>query len=111
MTESEFKNAILDVAKWTGWLVHHDLPSTDQRGKWRTHVQGDVGFPDLVLLHPRLGRLLVIELKAAKGRATPQQVEWLEGFSRAGIHAEVWKPGDWDRIVTLLKDPTPAQSN
>jgi len=43
-----------------------------------TNVQGDVGFPDLFMVHPfQGGRPLVIELKAEKGKLTPGQKVWL----------------------------------
>jgi hypothetical protein len=45
MTEAEFKNVVISIAKRYGWLIHHDLPAQNSRGKWATHVQGDAGFP------------------------------------------------------------------
>ena len=103
MTETELKNAIIELAGWTGWLVHHDLPALDKRGAWRTHVQGDVGFPDLLMLHPRKGKMLVAELKGDKGKTTPEQDSWLSAFRAAGIAAEVWRPKDWDAIRASLQ--------
>jgi hypothetical protein len=45
MSEAEFKDMVISIAKRYGWLVHHDLPAQNTRGRWMTNVQGDVGFP------------------------------------------------------------------
>ena len=67
ISETDFKDMVISIAKRYGWLVHHDLPSMNRRGAWATHVQGDTGFPDLFMVHPfQGGRPLVIELKAEK---------------------------------------------
>jgi hypothetical protein len=46
---------VISIAKRYGWLVHHDLPAQNTRGRWMTNVQGDVGFPDLFMVHPFQG--------------------------------------------------------
>jgi hypothetical protein len=69
MSEAELKDMVISIAKRYGWLVHHDLPAQNTRGRWMTNVQGDVGFPDLFMVHPfQGGRPLVIELKPKKAR-------------------------------------------
>ena len=48
------------------------------------------GFPDLTLWLPRGGfHGLAVELKAAKGRPTPEQLDWLAHMSAIGWRAEV----------------------
>jgi hypothetical protein len=47
MTENELKEIVISVARRYGWLIHHDLPAQNTRGRWLTNVQGDAGFPDL----------------------------------------------------------------
>jgi hypothetical protein len=85
MSEAEFKDMVISIAKRYGWLVHHDLPAQNTRGRWMTNVQGDVGFPDLFMVHPfQAGRPLVIELKAEKGKTTPGQKIWLNACELAG---------------------------
>jgi hypothetical protein len=102
MTEAEFKDILIGVAKRYGWLVHHDLPAQNSRGRWATHVQGDVGFPDLLLLHPVSGKLFAIELKSQTGRLTPGQKRWLMAFETAGIYNAVLKPSDMEYALYLL---------
>jgi hypothetical protein len=84
ITEAQLQAAILDLCKWTGWAVFHD---NDSR-------RNTPGFPDLVLVHRETGRTLFRELKAAGGRLTPDQREWI---SYLGKHndAGVWTVHDW----------------
>ena len=106
MSEAEFKDMVISIAKRYGWLVHHDLPAQNTRGRWMTNVQGDVGFPDLFMVHPfQAGRPLVIELKAEKGKTTPGQKIWLNACELAGCHAAVWKPSDMEYILYTLSNP------
>jgi hypothetical protein len=106
ISEADFKDMVISIAKRYGWLVHHDLPSMNRRGAWATHVQGDTGFPDLFMVHPfQGGRPLVIELKAEKGKLTPGQKIWLNACELAGCHAAVWKPSDMEYILYTLSNP------
>jgi hypothetical protein len=67
-----------------GWLSYHAHDS-------RT---ADPGFPDLVLLHPRAGRLLFRELKTAAGRLSPEQTQWRYALLAAGADYAIWRPAD-----------------
>ena len=101
MNEKILKDKIIEVARRYGWLVHHDLPAMDRKGNWRTHVQGDVGFPDLCMVHPS-GRMVVAEFKTKVGRLSVEQKAWLAGFEAAGIEAYVWRPIDLPAVIALL---------
>ena len=61
MTEREFQRAVVELARLMGWRVHHTRPALTRAGEWRTPIQGDAGFPDLVLCRPP--RLILAELK------------------------------------------------
>ncbi len=78
MTEGELKTNILDTAAKTGWLVHHDRPAQYQSGRYATHIEGDVGFPDLVMVHVKHFDLIIVELKNQRAKPTPEQVRWLK---------------------------------
>ena len=100
--EKEFQRAVIEYAKMMGWRVHHTLPAITQSGRWITPVQGDMGFPDLVLCRPP--RLVLAELKRAGGKVSPQQREWLSALQAcAGVECYVWYPSDWDTIMHTLK--------
>jgi hypothetical protein len=73
VTEADLTRTVLDAARTFGWSVTHFRPARTNRG-WRTPLQGDAGFPDLVLA--RQGRVLAVELKTATGRLRPDQELW-----------------------------------
>lgn len=102
MTEQTFTNELLKWAKTYRWLVFH-VRNSGAGG--HTQVQGERGFPDLVLV--RDGRLIVAELKTAKagtkaGEPKPEQTIWLEAFRRVGAEVHVWRPENWNEILAVL---------
>jgi hypothetical protein len=99
--EREFQQAVVQLARLMGWRVHHTRPALTQRGRWLTPIQGDAGFPDLVLCRPP--RLVIAELKRVRGKPTPAQHGWLEALQAcAGVEVYLWTPDDWDAIVRML---------
>lgn len=102
MSEAPFTTVLIGTARLVGWYVHHDRPARTHSGRWATNVQGDTGFPDLVLAHRSRG-LVVAELKSHTGRLEPGQAEWLDRFARAGIPTFLWRPEHWlGTIVPVL---------
>lgn len=67
----------------------------------RDPVRNRAGFPDLVIVLPGRG-VLWRELKTARGRLSREQQVWLAQLQAAGQDAKVWRPADWDEIVTTL---------
>lgn len=105
MLEKDLQNAVIDLARLTGWMVHHTRPARTKDGGWVTPIQGDKGFPDLVLAHPERG-VLFVELKSAKGRLSDDQIRWGECLVSGGVESSfVWRPCDWDdgTIEMVLK--------
>lgn len=94
-TEADFQTLVVDYARLQGWLVHHTRPARTGKG-WRTPIQGDVGFPDLVLA--RAGRVVFAELKSEKGRLSAGQSAWLKA-----VDGLVWRPSDWQTIKEILR--------
>jgi len=105
MNETELKSVVINLARRSGWLIHHDLPAKSAAGRWATHVQGDVGFPDLVLLSPHYGQLLFVELKSEKGRTTSSQDNWLGALGIAGVESHIVRPADLEFIAHRLTRP------
>ncbi len=101
MNETQFKNSIIDIATRYGWFVHHDLPAMNRRGKWATHIQGNSGFPDLVLLNDR-GVLVFAELKTDIGRLSKQQEQWLDRLDKTQVINMVWRPNQMPTIIKFL---------
>lgn len=103
-SEDAFQRAILDLAKMSGWKAHHG------RGDMSKHIEGDAGFPDLVLA--RGGHIIIAELKTVVAALSPAQQAWWKelGGPFGGLHqgrastliVAVWRPEDWDDIVKIL---------
>ncbi len=102
MNEAQFTETVIAYATLRGWKVAHFRPAVD-RGKWRTAMSGDPGFPDLVLA--RAGRVVFAELKSASGKLRPQQEQWLSALhpkELVGHTVHVWRPIDLPRIKEVL---------
>jgi hypothetical protein len=82
VTEAQLQDAIRDLAKLRGWLFFHPYDSR----------RSTPGWPDLFLIHPRTGEIVVAELKSAKGRVSVAQQEWIDAFAAAGVVVHVWRP-------------------
>jgi hypothetical protein len=104
MTEAELKDIVISVAKRYGWLIHHDLPAQNNRGRWLTNIQGDAGFPDLLMVHPVSGKILAVELKSERGKLSPLQKRWLMAFDAGEVFNSVWKPSDMEYILYTLSN-------
>ena len=106
INERAFQQTVIQIAKWEGWRVHHTRNVEIRPGRWATPIQGDAGFPDLVLAHPKRG-VIYAELKSAVGRVSEAQRRWLDTLEQAGAEAYVWRPIDIQFIRTrLMKGPT-----
>lgn len=101
-TERDFQRTVVELARLTGWRVFHARAAMNERGRWLTPIQGDSGFPDLVLA--RQGRVIFAELKQVGKRPSPHQRAWLDTLATcAGVEVYVWTPRDWEQIVTTLQ--------
>ncbi len=86
MSEAELQAAVVELARWHGWLVMHITDSRKSIG---------VGFPDLVMVHKTTGRVVYAELKSTKGKVKPAQQEWIDALQRGGHNVQVWRPEHW----------------
>jgi VRR-NUC domain-containing protein len=99
-TEEGFQAKVVDLAGRQGWLVHAERQARTDRG-WRTAIQGDAGWPDLVLL--RDGVMLVVELKSESGKVRPEQQAWLAELAMVpGLVVRTWRPSDWPEVESAL---------
>lgn len=105
-TEADLLAYVRDAAAWGGWLCYH---THDSR-------RSPEGFPDIVAVHQGLRRLVMAELKAARGKATPAQEQWLHQLQRvcaphpyrhlrsepAQPEVYLWRPADADTILQVF---------
>jgi hypothetical protein len=103
--EQELQATIVEACRVLGYRVAHFRPAQTAHG-WRTPMSGDVGFPDLICARP--GRVLALELKAARGRLGPGQAEWLQALDGGLVEARVVRPAELDELLVLLaaRDPS-----
>jgi hypothetical protein len=91
ITEKQFQRQVVDLAKTLSWAVYHT-----QLSKW-----SESGWPDLALCKPP--RLLLVELKSARGKVTPSQQGWLDLLQACdGVEVFCWRPSDWQQITQTL---------
>lgn len=111
LSEYDFRLQIVGpkgLATILGWLHVGFRPAMTTRG-WRTPGTGELakGWPDLVLVHPRLRRLVFAELKADDGALSPEQtivLDTLRALATAPgdplycprIDVVVWRPRDME---------------
>lgn len=99
LTERQFQTQVRELFGRLGWT--HIYHTYDSR-------RSDIGFVDLVLVHPKHG-ILFAEIKTDKGRTTPEQDAWIDAINVASAAhggpriAVVWRPSDWDRIVDIAQ--------
>lgn len=96
VSEADFTSAVIALAQYRGWHVTHFRPAWSERG-WRTALQGNAGFPDLVLA--RRGVVIHAELKAEKGRMSKAQAAW--GIA-LGETYRLWRPSQMEQITREL---------
>ncbi len=90
ITEKAWLQQVRDLARTFGWETYHTHNS----------LRSEKGWPDLVLCKPP--RILFVELKRERGKATPMQDKWLKLLRECGLIAEIWRPSDWDRAAHIL---------
>lgn len=101
MTEGQLLRNVVDLCAWLGLRVHHCRPARTASG-WRTPIQGDVGFPDLVVAGE--GGVVFAELKSRTGRLSAGQQVWRDVLLGSGQVWLLWQPSDWpDRIRAVLE--------
>jgi len=95
--EKDFQKRVFEYAKLNGWRVYY---ITDSR---RASM---AGYPDLTMWHDGMKRLVFAELKRDIGRTSLEQEAVLRELANLSpwVNCEVfvWKPSDWDEIVSTL---------
>lgn len=105
MSEAQFQAQVIQIARMNGWRVFHPAKMQARDGTWRTALSGDRGWPDLVLAHRERG-LIVAELKAEKGKLSPDQLAWLQNLA-PWAECYVWRPVDLETIAKRLGTKVP----
>jgi hypothetical protein len=99
-SEADLQAMLVRAAMLRGWMVAHFRPAPSSRG-WRTPVEGNAGFPDLVLA--RDGVVFAWELKGQGGRPTLEQTAWLGALDGGVADARVIGPAELDDALFALE--------
>ena len=111
-SEEEFQLRITNFAENNGWRWWHVKDSRKQvvrkagGREFRKWVPDPeiAGFPDLTLVHPRIG-MVFSEVKGDDGVVSPTQKKALNDLATGatriprGLWVQVWYPDDWDDVV------------
>jgi len=93
MTEKLFQGRVEQALKVAGFAVYHTWSS----------LHSTKGFPDLIAIHPKRKKIMVVEVKSETGKLRPEQNDWLEWFSLCGIDARVLRPSEFDTFWEDIK--------
>ena len=100
-SERDFQTAVVRYARIMGWRIAHFRPAQMRSGAWATPMQGDPGFPDLVMV--RGGRVVFAELKRVGKKPQDLQSAWLDDLKACdGVEVYVWTADHWDAIEVVL---------
>ena len=103
VSESEFQQTVIELARLTGWIVGFTANSR----------RSEPGEPDLRMVHPEQCRVIFAELKVGnktltkgqwnKRRWLPGQDDWAAALQQCpGVEYYLWGPADWANIEKLL---------
>lgn len=103
ITEAQFQQQVTGAAELTGWWWMH-VDRMEMNGRWRTPITGTLGrgFPDLMLVNKRSGKIIFAELKSQRGvLSEDQRLTML----KIGMNiCYVWRPSDWAGIMEVLSN-------
>jgi VRR-NUC domain-containing protein len=113
VSEAEFMDHVFNLAALFGWhgvhIIHshgniESLHSLKRRFPRAADHEDASGLPDLLLVHPGRGLLLLVELKTERGRVRPGQARWLLWVGRGpSVMSTVWRPQDEAEIRRVLE--------
>ena len=101
MLEKDFALQLEYLLDLYGWKWTHFRPAMRQSGTWSTPLSGDKGFPDYIAV--RVPRIIFAEIKSSTGRATREQLSWLDDLGESGAESYLWHPEDFPRIQETLR--------
>lgn len=112
VTEDQYQAWICERATEAGWALQFHVERAQVKGgRWVTNTSTP-GVPDLWLLRPTTGQLVVLEVKRQRDQTSAerraQQAAWVSGLQRVpGVEAYVVRPSDARDVLDLLARPRP----
>lgn len=107
-TEGDCQATIIEAARALGYRAHHQRPATNRSGRWSSAIEGDKGFPDLIIAGQ--GRCWALELKRRGNRPSTEQVRWITALAGAGLDARLLiVPDDMHAFITEMQRAVPTR--
>ena len=91
MTERAWLAQALRLAEVLGWRTYHTWSSKHSAA----------GLPDVLAI--RRPRVVWLELKSQRGRATPEQLAWIVAREACGQEVYIVRPLDAERLARILR--------
>lgn len=110
LTEDQYQAWIVERATTAGWVLQFHVERAQVKGgRWITNTSTP-GVPDLWLLRPTTGQLVVLEVKRQRDGTSAQrraeQARWVAGLQQVpGVEAYVVRPSDATEVLHLLARP------
>ena len=106
MSEAEWQRQFTELAELYGWAFVHWRPARTKHG-WRTPGEGPLakGWPDVVLVRERL---IAVELKASRGKLSPDQERVRDILLAGGVEWYVFRPEHFDEAHAVLRERRPV---
>lgn len=102
MNETEWQAQVVELAQINGWRHLHVRRTIGRGRKWVTSTNV-TGWPDLLLWHPKDGRIGALELKVRPNKPTTAQIRVLAELAASGAEfALVAYPDDLGMLCNLL---------
>jgi hypothetical protein len=98
-SEKDFASWFEDWLRLRGWLWTH-FETSWHRGRFRTALSGDPGFPDYVCVKGR--SCCFVELKAKRTPRSRAQIRWHDALRGADQISYVFRPSDRDDIMRIF---------
>jgi len=96
-TEQAWMNAVIEMAEWLGYTVHHE---TDSR-------KTNPGYPDITAVHPVHGCVWFETKRQTRPASyTAEQRHWIATLQASGQVAAVIQPSDGDWVEAVLRGET-----
>lgn len=108
MSESDLQALVVDALEALGFDTFHVRPGRTHHG-WRVPTSGTLaaGFPDIFATNARRGRALFVELKAERGRLSPDQERVHAILRDSGFIVEIVRPSTVDDFIDRLAGIAP----
>jgi hypothetical protein len=109
LLEKDLQGIVVDFLHSQGYkILVTGIARIKRGGKdvYLTPYRADgVGFSDVLAFNPDAKyKIIALELKSGKGKASPEQVDWLLIMSKCGVLTGIVTPATWETMKVKIKE-------